>query len=950
MKFSSDEAYEVYFLYSDDELEHSGTPQHIYNDPNGSGLYRLGTGKNPYQHLGDFSAAYNKAHREGLSDKEIAESYGMSIDQMRALKTYDTNKYKMERDAKIWKLYDKGWSKLAIAKEMGIPDTTVGVAIRNREKREQNSLINTVETLKEAVEKDTYIDSGKGVNRHLGITETKLKDAVNILKSEGYTVETMSVKQLSTNNFTNLRVLAPPDTTRKEIFDNLTNIKLPFKYSPDGGETYEVKEPPVNIDSKRILIRYAEEGGVEKDGVIELRRDVPDLDLGKAHYAQVRVAVDGTSYLKGMAMYTDEKLPKGIDIVYNTNKKKGTPAYKVFKDQDGVEDGQRIKPPSDPMNPFGASIKDEDDLLMVNRRYVGKDGKSYQSALNIVNEEGAWSKWSKTLASQFLGKQKTEVAKKQLDLDAAKRYAEYEEIMSLTNPAVKKKLLQDFSDECDSAAVHMTAAGMPRQQTHVLLPNNDLKDNEIYAPNYKNGEEVILVRYPHGGLFEIPRLKVNNKIKSAIDTIGNARDAVMISGKTAEQLSGADFDGDTALVIPTKGQDIKTMKAIKGLATFDTKTYKIPEEDLWSEDNKKGIKPMDKKTRNREMGVATNLITDMSVILGSGLNEKSPELDEVVRATKYSMVVIDAYKHKLNWKQAYEDYGIKELQEKYQYNPETGKGGGASTLLSRTTSEERVPKRKSYYKIDPKTGEKIFELETDPRKNSYSKPKKNKNGEVVEWKTEQATTKSTKGYEHDPYELMSSYKTPMEYVYADYACDMKSLGDKARLGVVNAGSQKKVKGMAEKYADEVNSLESKLVKAESNAPLERQAQLLGNKMLELYKIDHPEIKDDGDKLKKKKNEYLQEARKQVGAGKEQIYITDKEWEAIQAGAISNAKLEDIMANTDTDRLKQLAMPKEERKIADSTKERIKNLAKSGATTSQIAEATGYSVSTVQSIL
>lgn len=950
MRFSSDD-YEVYFLYSDDELEHSGTPQNIDFDPHGSGRYRQGSGKNPYQHVGDFTTAVNKAKNEGKTDKEIAESYGMTIDQMRALKSYDTNKAKMERDAKIWKLYDKGWSKLAIAKEMGIPDTTVGVAIRNREKREENALFNTVEALREAVDKDTYIDAGKGVNRHLGITESKLKDAVNILKSEGYTVEQMSVKQLSTNNFTNLRVLAPPDISRKEIYDNLENIKLPFKYSVDGGETYVAKEPPVNIDSKRILIRYAEDGGVEKDGVIELRRGVEDLDLGKAHYAQVRVGVDGTSYLKGMAMYTDEKLPKGVDIVYNTNKKRGTPAYKVFKDQDGVEEGKRLRPASDPMNPFGAAIKDEEDLVMVNRSYVGKDGKQHQSALNIVNEEGAWSKWSKTLASQFLGKQKTEVAKKQLDLDAAKRYAEYEEIMSLTNPAVKKKLLQDFSDECDSAAVHMTAAGMPRQQTHVLLPNNDLKDNEIYAPNYKNGEEVILVRYPHGGLFEIPRLKVNNKIKSAIDTIGNARDAVMISGKTAEQLSGADFDGDTALVIPTKGQDIKTMKAIKGLATFDTKTYKIPEDQLWSEDNKNGIKPMDKKTRNREMGVATNLITDMSLILGSNLNEKSPELEEVVRATKYSMVVIDAYKHKLNWKQAYEDYGIKELQNKYQYNPETGKGGGASTLLSRTTSEERVPKRKTYYKINPETGEKIFELEKDPRKATYSSPKKDKKtGEIVEWETKEATTKSTKGYEHDPYELISTHKTPMEYVYAEYARSMKQLGDRARLDFVNTPGQKKVAGMAEKYAAEVESLNAKLSKAESNAPLERQAQLLGNKTLELYKIDHPEIKDDPDKLKKLKGQYLQDARKKVGAGKEQIYITDREWEAIQAGAITNSKLEDIMANTDSDRLKELAMPKEERKIADSTKERIKNLAKSGATTAQIAEATGYSVSTVQSIL
>ena len=942
MIFNPDEKYFINWESFPDYIEHTGTKQRFDFDPHGSGLYRKGSGKNPYQHVGSFADAVNKAKNEGKSDKEIAESYGMSIDQMRALKSYDSNRAKWERDAKIYKLKDKGWSNLAIAKEMGIPDTTVGLAIRNREKRKENILFKTVDVLKESVDKDTYIDTGKGVERHLGVSATRIKDALGVLKSEGYTVEEMEIKQLSTNSYTKLRVLAPPDTTRKEIFDNLTSVKLPFKYSQDGGDTFVAKEPPVNIDSKRILIRYAEDGGVEKDGVIELRRGVEDLDLGKAHYAQVRVGVDGVSYLKGMAMYTDENLPKGIDIVYNTNKKRGTPDYKVFKDQEGVEDGKRIKPPSDPSNPFGASIKDDEQLEMFSRSYIGKDGKQHQSALNIVNEEGSWSKWSKTLASQFLGKQKTDLAQRQLDIDAAKRYAEYEELMSLTNPAVKKKLLLSFANECDSAAVHMQAAGMPRQQTHVLLPNNDLKDNEIYAPNYKNGEEVILVRYPHGGLFEIPRLKVNNKIKSAIDTIGNAKDAVMVSGKTAEQLSGADFDGDTALVIPTKGQDIKTMKAIKGLATFDTKTYKISEEDIWSETNTKGIKPMTKKQRNQEMGKATNLITDMSVILGSGLSENSPELEEVVRATKYSMVVIDAYKHKLDWKQAQLDFGIDELKKKYQ------NGGGASTLLSRTTSEERVPKRKSYYKINPETGEKIFE--PDYKHATYSKPKINKKTGEKTWVETEATTKSTKGYEHDPYELMSTQKTPMEYVYANYARDMKKLGDQARLSKTKTPNQELVPGMKEKYASQVESLEKKLVLAESNAPIERQAQLLGNNMLSLYKIDHPEVKDDADKLKKKKNEFLQTARKQVGASKKQIYIEDDEWEAIQAGAISQSKLDYIMENTDEDRLKQLAMPKQKQEISDSTKERIKNLAKSGATTSQIADATGYSAKTIQSII
>ena len=35
-----------------------------------------------------------------------------------------------------------------------------------------------------------------------------------------------------------------------------------------------------------------------------------------------------------------------------------------------------------------------------------------------------------------------------------------------------------------------------------------MKENEVYAPNYKNGEQVALIRYPHAGTFEIPILTV----------------------------------------------------------------------------------------------------------------------------------------------------------------------------------------------------------------------------------------------------------------------------------------------------------------------------------------------------------------------------------------------------------------------------------------------------------
>ena len=88
--------------------------------------------------------------------------------------------------------------------------------------------------------------------------------------------------------------------------------------------------------------------------------------------------------------------------------------------------------------------------------------------------------------------------------------------MDIPNPTLKRQLLDSFADECDSAAVHLKGAALPRQGCYTILPVGSLGDNEVYAPNYKNGEEVILVRYPHAGTFEIPKLRVNNNNPESI--------------------------------------------------------------------------------------------------------------------------------------------------------------------------------------------------------------------------------------------------------------------------------------------------------------------------------------------------------------------------------------------------------------------------------------------------
>ena len=175
--------------------------------------------------------------------------------------------------------------------------------------------------------------------------------------------------------------------------------------------------------------------------------------------------------------------------------------------------------------------------------------------------------------------------KKQLKLAIADKEAEYDEICSLTNPTVKKTLLQSFADDCDSAAVHLKAAALPGQKYHVIIPVNSLKDNEIYAPNYENGTQLALIRYPHGGTFEIPICTVNNKHAAARKLLGtDIVDAVGINSKVAERLSGADFDGDTVMCIPTNDKagkvKITSTQALKGLEGFDPKEkYKIPDGD-----------------------------------------------------------------------------------------------------------------------------------------------------------------------------------------------------------------------------------------------------------------------------------------------------------------------------------------------------------------------------------
>ena len=883
-----------------DELMHYGMPKR-------SGRYPYGSGDDPYQHSGDFLSRVEELKKQGLSETDIAKSMGLSTTQYRAQKSLAKDERRSIDVATAKGLREKGYSLNEIAEKMGYAnDSSVRSLLNQNSEARMNQAKNTADILRKNIEEKGMIDVGVGVERELGVSREKLNQALYILEQEGYPIYGGGVPQATNpGKQTNLKVICPPGTEHKDIY-NYENIHSVKEYtSHDGGETFDTFVYPKSMDSKRLQVRYAEEGGAQKDGVVEIRRGVDDLSLGNSHYAQVRILVDDTKYIKGMAVYSDD-MPDGVDVIFNTNKKVGTPKEKVLKD---------IK--NDPDNPFGSLIKANGQSY-----YIDEDGNKQLSLINKRAEEGDWGEWSDHLPSQFLSKQNINLAKKQLDLAAADKYAEFDEICSLTNPTVKKKMLESFADDCDSAAVHLQAAALPRQKYQVILPITSMKDTEVYAPNYKDGEYVALVRYPHGGTFEIPVLKVNNKQVDAKRILGNTpADAIGINSKVAERLSGADFDGDTVMVIPTNNKvKITSTNPLKGLEGFDPK-MEYPE--------RSGMKYM--KNTQTEMGKISNLITDMTI--------KGASTDELARAVRHSMVVIDAEKHKLDYKQSEIDNGISSLKKKYQGSvDEDGRyHEGASTLISRAKSETPVTKRKGSPIIDPETGKKSYKEVVE----EYVDPKTGK--------TKRRTQASTKMAEaDDAYDLVSEANTPMERVYANYANQMKSLANQARKEMVNTGKIPYSAAAKKAYQNEVYYLNSQLNLALKNAPRERQAQVIAKATVEAKKKSNPDLSKA--ELKKISQQALTSARASVGAKRTTIKLTDKAWEAIQAGAISESNLSQIMNHVDMDDLRQRATPRTTTTLSAGKVAKIKSMQASGYPTSVIAESVGVSSSTINKYL
>lgn len=986
-------------LTDEEFLQHYGMPRR-------SGRYPWGSGEDPHQRTGDFLGRVEELKRSGWKEtpENIKKEFGLTTTQYRIEKSICKDERRMNQVATAKALKKDGLGDTEIGRKMGVNESTVRSWLNQESESRMLQSRKTADFLKEQVDKKKMLDVGSEVERELNVSRQKLDTALYMLEREGYHVYGGRVPQpTNKNQMTTLKVLAKPDVEHKEIF-NYENIKTVNDYiSRDGGETYEKKfHYPASLDSKRLKVLLADDIGTdgrpsrEKDGIIELRRGVEDLSLGESRYSQVRILVDGTHYLKGMAVYSDN-MPDGVDVVFNTSKNSYDKAMKKIKD--------------DPDNPFGSAIKDADQ----GGQYWYTDSKTGKKKLGLINkraDEGDWSDWNDTLPSQFLAKQSKQMAKKQLDLAKADKAAEFDEIMSLTNPTVKKYYLEKFASGCDSAAVSLKAAALPGQKYHVIIPINSMGDDKIYAPNYKDGTKLALVRYPHGGTFEIPILTVDNKNATARRLLGtDVKDAVGITAKVAERLSGADFDGDTVMCIPTHDRrgkvKITSTPELEGLKGFDNKLSYGYDKVVTDKNGKTRYYRGDKefkvmKNTNTQMGIISNLITDMT--LAGATN------DELAAAVRHSMVVIDAEKHKLDYKQSYIDNNIAALQKKYQ--PKFDKdgnvigGGGASTIISRAKGQNPVEKRRGEAKInikgkswydpskpegallytkandndlyyvdstyDKKTGKKTvittkgkaitYDMNNKADRDMYEPvmTKDPKTGKIsyisrdgkISYRTKTRTINSTRMAEtDDAMTLVSSSKHPMELLYADYANSMKAMANKARKEIIKTGNLESNPTAKKIYAKEVSSLEAKLNDALKNSVRERTAVRLASAEIKSKKEANPDMKP-GD-LKKTSQRSLSKYRSEVGSisrRERAVKITDREWEAIQAGAISENKLKKILNNSDPDTLRERAMPKVKNTLNTAQINRIKAMSNSNFTLNQIAEKMNLSPATVSKYL
>ena len=907
--------------------------------------------------------------KRGLSDNEIAKQMGLSTTVYRSKVTIAKEELKQYNMQRIAKLQSEGMIIDDIAKTIGTTGQTVRNyldEIKNPNKSSRAQRVQTeavAQTLEDAVKRSKYIDVGKGVEIQMGISKEKLKSGLNALVESGeYEVYNLRIAQVTDkNNSTPVKVLTKKGVERSEIYKNMDKVRPVEEFAINGdARMFQQMERPKSIGWDRVHIRYAipegqkghgtNDDGAMMDGAMFLRPGVKDLNLGKASYAQVRIAVGDTHYLKGMALYGTEEMfkgiPKGTDIIFNTNKTVNKTPQEVLKELKKNPEGGA---PIDGPNPFGATVKRQNTLVDAKGNPVYKPGVKDRfgnkvpqiGSVNIVNEEGDWGSWSKALSAQFLSKQPTTVVHERLKATMKQVQDEYESIQKVTNSVIKKQLMESFVSDLESKQVHMKAAAPKGFQGHVILPVPDMKENEVYAPNYKNGEKVVLIRYPHGGRFEIPELTVNNNSVARKMISKDSPDAIGIHPKVASKMSGADFDGDTAYVIPNNKGKFKSRDSLKELKNFDPNMYA---------DKPGTFAPITKRYQQTLMGVVSNLITDMTL-------QGAPS-NEIARAVKHSMVVIDAEKHKLNYKRSAEENGIDALMKRYMTHVDKVKYGDLERYNPKTRRVDKVidPDKlkkdltpgKEYTSASTIISRHKQSVITDGYQVEVPDPKSKSGGTKMVWRNKKETY--LVNMVKDANVFLGPNATKTEHHYADYINELKAFKNKVDSEMSGIKMPARDPKAAKIYAEEVLSMKDKVNQVKINRIKERQAQRMAevSSKAEIARRSEDEVLKK-DEISRIKQQALNKARSMVGAERTPVTITDDEWDAVQSNAVSGTLLKELVSFMDDNQLKSLATPRANKQMTDARKSKAKALLANGYTIAQVAEALGVSSSTIGKI-
>lgn len=221
-----------------------------------------------------------------------------------------------------------------------------------------------------------------------------------------------------------------------------------------------------------------------------------------------------------------------------------------------------------------------------------------------------------------------------------------------------------------------------------------------------------------------------------------------------------------------------------------------------------------------------------------------------------------------------------------------------------------------------------------------------KDGTVRE---EPKMVRSTKMMEtDDAMTLVSDKHNDVEVMYANYANTMKNMANECRKAAILTPNLEYSRDASKKYAPQVKSLNAKLDNCESNAPKEREAQRIANNIVNAQKMSNPGMTTK--EIKKASQVALTEARGRVGAARQTLDVTPEEWKAIEAGAITDSKLTKVLKYADSKQIREYTTPSETTKVPDVKVSKMKMLQNNNYTLAEIAEATGYSVSTVKKYL